>query len=393
MKYNSILSVLFLSVATLGYAQRIDSEQVTFQLLKEPANPVDSQNRNFSVAVNSPYNMTKEDVIIEAKEKFQKQVDNYDQSVQDAKLQHEERLKDYEAEVKKLTEKYKTESEQYNKMKAVEKIAMNAMPPVLRLPSRPQLNVPQKPVYRDPDLRTALIVDNKVLASQVNIDGFSRGGNAIDISINMERTNFQDNAGKTFASQPTKLVVKQNGVVKIDKTLFSDFEEVASSPTNEINLSDHERAYLQKVMNKINEILADNFGYSKISSTVKLETVKNKGEYDDLEKASIYVTTNLKKLQARPDYTPNKAALENMDKGVALWKDALKKINYEDKKAAYNAKIAAYLYMNLIRLNLALGKKAEAEKYLNEMQEHLVDMKLSFDQNYELKGLEQKIYN
>ncbi|WP_394675285.1 hypothetical protein [uncultured Chryseobacterium sp.] len=393
MKYNSILSVLFLSVATLGYAQRIDSEQVTFQLLKEPANPVDSQNRNFSVAVNSPYNMTKEDVIKEAKEKFQKQVDNYDQSVQDAKLQHEERLKDYEAEVKKLTEKYKTESEQYNKMKAVEKIAMNAMPPVLRLPSRPQLNVPQKPVYRDPDLRTALIVDNKVLASQVNIDGFSRGGNAIDISINMERTNFQDNAGKTFASQPTKLVVKQNGVVKIDKTLFSDFEEVASSPTNEINLSDHERTYLQKVMNKINEILADNFGYSKISSTVKLETVKNKGEYDDLEKASIYVTTNLKKLQARPDYTPNKAALENMDKGVALWKDALKKINYEDKKAAYNAKIAAYLYMNLIRLNLALGKKAEAEKYLNEMQEHLVDMKISFDQNYELKGLEQKIYN
>jgi len=393
MKYNSILSVLFLSVATLGYAQRIDSEQVTFQLLREPANPVDSQSRNFSVVVNSPYNMTKEDVIKEAKEKFQKQVDNYDQSVQDAKLQHEERLKDYEAEVKKLTEKYKTESEQYNKMKAVEKIAMNAMPPVLRLPSRPQLNVPQKPVYRDPDLRTALIVDNKVLASQVNIDGFSRGGNAVDISINMERTNFQDNAGKTFASQPTKLVVKQNGVVKIDKTLFSDFEEVASSPTNEINLSDHERAYLQKVMNKINEILADNFGYSKINSTVKLETVKNKGEYDDLEKASIYVTTNLKKLQARPDYTPNKAALENMDKGVALWKDALKKINYEDKKAAYNAKIAAYLYMNLIRLNLAMGKKAEAEKYLNEMQEHLVDMKLSFDQNYELKGLEQKIYN
>ncbi|MDQ1095041.1 putative acetyltransferase [Chryseobacterium sp. SORGH_AS909] len=393
MKCKSILAVLFLSGATLGYAQRIDSEQVSFQLLKEPLNPVDSQSRNFSVVVNSPYNMTKEDVIKEAKEKFQKQVDNYDQSVQDAKLQHEERLKDYEAEVKKLTEKYKTESEQYNKMKAVEKIAMNAMPPVLRLPSRPQLNVPQKPVYRDPDLRSALIVDNKVLASQVNIDGFSRGGNAIDISINMERTNFQDNAGKSFASQPTKLVVKQNGAVKIDKILFSDFEEIASSPTNEINLSDHERMYLQKVMNKINEILADNFGYSKINSTVKLETVKNKGEYDDLEKASIYVTTNLKKLQARPDYTPNKAALENMDKGITLWKDALKKINYEDKKAAYNAKIAAYLYMNLIRLNLALGKKPEAEKYLNEMQEHLVDMKLSFDQNYELKGLEQKIYN
>ena len=393
MKLNFIFSILLSFTAAMGLAQRIDSENVPFQLLKEPANPVEAQNRNFSVAVNSPYNITKEDVVKDAKANFQKQVDNYDQSVADAKTQHEERLKDYEAEVKKLQEKYKTESAEYNKLKTVEKIAMNAMPPVLRIPSRPQLNVPQKPVYTEPDLRNALIVDNKVLASQINIDGFSRGGSYIEVSVNMERTNFQDNAGKSFANQPTKLVVKQNGTVKIDKTLFADFEEIASSPTNEINLAAHEKNYLQKVINKINEILADNFAYAKITSTVKVETVKNKGEFDDLEKASIYVVTYLKKFQAKPDYAPNKAALEGLEKGINLWKDGLKKINYDDKKAPYNAKIAAYLYMNLIRLNIALGRKSEAEKYLNEMQEHLVDMKLSWDQNNELKGLEQKIYN
>ncbi len=119
------------------------------------------------------------------------------------------------------------------------------------------------------------------------IDGYSRGGNYIDISVNMERTNFQDNAGKSFASQPTKLVVKQGGTVKIDKNLFSDFEEIASSPTNEINLGSHEKNYLQKVIARINDILAENYGFSKIVSTVKLESVKNKGEYDDLEKAHI----------------------------------------------------------------------------------------------------------
>lgn len=393
MKFNFIFSML-LTASSVAFmqAQRIDAENVTFQLLREPLNPVDAQNRNFSVVVNSPYNITKEDVTKLAKEDFQKRVDNYDQSVADAKTEHAERLKDYDAEVKKLQEKYKTESEQYNKLKAVEKIAMNAMPPVLRIPSRPQLNIPSKPVYTEPDLRNALIVDNKVLASQVGIEGFTKG-NAIEITVDMERTNFQDNAGKSFANQPTKLVVKQNGVVKIDKTLFTDFQEIASSPTNEINLSSHEKMYLQKVINKINEILADNYAFAKYSSTIKLETVKNKGEYDDLEKASIYVTTNLKKMQARPDYAPNKTALENMDKGVIIWKDALKKINYDDKKAPYNAKIAAYLYMNLIRLNLALGRKSEAEKSLNDMQEHLVDMKLSWDQNNELKGLEQQIYN
>jgi hypothetical protein len=393
MKLNFIFSIFLTCSAVLGQAQRIDSESTAFQLLKEPVNPVEAQNRIFSVTVSSPYNITKEDVVKEAKENFQKQVANYDQSIEDAKTEHTERLKDYEAEVKKLNEKYRTESEQYNKLKAVEKIAMNAGPPVLRLPSRPQLNIPQKPIYREPDLKNALIVDNKVLSSQINIDGFSRGGNYLDISINMERTNFQDNAGKTFANQPTKLVVKQNGTVKIDKALFSDFEEIASSPTNEIDLSAHEKSYLQKVINKINDILAENYGYAKINSTVKLETVKNKGEYDDLEKAYIYVTTNLKKMQAKPDYAPNKAAFENMNKGMDIWKETLKKVNYNDKKALYNGKIGTYLYMNLIRLNIALGNKAEAEKYLNEMQEHLVDLKLSFDQNYELKALEQKIYN
>jgi hypothetical protein len=47
----------------------------------------------------------------------------------------------------------------------------------------------------------------------------------------------------------------------------------------------------------------------------------------------------------------------------------------------------------LIRLNIALGNYQEAEKYLNELQEHLVDIKLSYDANLELKKLEEKIYN
>ena len=393
MKYNFIFSVLLSCTSLAAYAQRIDAENIPFQILKEPTFKIESQNRNYSVLVNSPYNITKEDVVKDAKAKYQYDLDNYDKSVQDAKDQHQEKLKEYDAEVKKLQEKFKTESAEYNKLKTVEKIAMNAMPPVLRIPSRPTLNIPQKPIYQEPDLRNALIVDNKVLASQITIDGFTRGGNYLDIAVNMERTNFQDNAGKSFANQPTKVTVKENGAVKLEKNLFSEFEEIASSPTNEINLSSHEKNYLQKVVSKVNEVLAENYGYSKINTTVKLETVKNKGEYDDLEKAYIYVTTNLKKMQAKPDYEPNKVAFENMNKGIDIWKNTLTKINYDDKKAVLNGKIATYIYFNLIRLNLALGNKSVAEKYLNEMQDHLVDLKLSYDQNNELKILENKLYN
>jgi hypothetical protein len=40
-----------------------------------------------------------------------------------------------------------------------------------------------------------------------------------------------------------------------------------------------------------------------------------------------------------------------------------------------------------------MGKKTEAEKYLNELQENLVNIKLSYDDENELKGLENIIYS
>ncbi|MGH1519412.1 hypothetical protein [Chryseobacterium sp. JK1] len=374
-------------------AQRIDKEIISFQLLKEPVFGAEPGHRTYTITVKSPYNITKDDVIRISREDFQRQVDNYQANVEAAKIEHGERLKDYDAEVKKLQEKYRLESAEYSKLSAVEKIAATNGAPVLRLPARPVLHIPPTPVYQQPDLRDALIVDNKILASQMDVAGFSKGGNDLDIVIEMERTNFQDNQGKTFANQPTKITAKQNGVVKLDKTYFSDFVEIARVPSNEINLNAQEKRYLQRIMDRTRNVINENFGYETFNSTVTLASVKNKGEYDDLEKAYIYVTTNLKKLQAKSDYPPNKVAMENMQKGIDIWKNTLTKINYNDKKAAYNQKIGEYIYFNLIRLNLALGNYQEAEKYLNELQEHLVDIKLSYDANLELKKLEEKIYN
>ncbi|MDN4013184.1 MULTISPECIES: hypothetical protein [Chryseobacterium] len=391
-KLNLLFPVVLFSVQSV-FGQRIDKETISFQLLKEPVFTTDLANRNYTITVKSPYNITKDDVLRMSKEEYQNQVNNYQTNVETAKIEHQERLKDYEAEVKKLQEKFKLESAEYNKLSAVEKIAAVNGAPILRLPSRPVLNIPPMPVYRQPDLKDALIVDNKILASQMDVAGFSKGGNYLDVLVEMERTNFQDNQGKTFANQPVRIVGKQNGVVKLDKTYFSDFAEIASVPTNEINLNVHEKRYLQRTMDRTRNIINDNFGYQTINSSVTLETVKNKGDYDDLEKAYIYVTTNLKKLQAKSDYAPNKVAMENMQKGIEMWKTALGKVNYNDKKALYNQKIGEYLYFNLIRLNLALGNYTEAEKYLNELQEHLVDIKLSYDANLELKRLEEKIYN
>ena len=86
------------------------------------------------------------------------------------------------------------------------------------------------------------------------------------------------------------------------------------------------------------------------------------------------------------------AAMIGMQKGIDIWKETLTKIDYKDKKADFNNKIAEFVYLNLIRLHLALGKRTEAEKFLNEFQENQIYMKLSYDDENELKRLETLIY-
>jgi hypothetical protein len=146
------------------------------------------------------------------------------------------------------------------------------------------------------------------------------------------------------------------------------------------------------VMVFVNQYLNEIYGYQVVKKNVKINKVKNKGNYDDLERAHIYVTTNLKKMQpSMPE--ENEVAMANMKKGTDIWIQTLGKIDFKDAKSDFNAKIAEFIYINMIRLNLALNNKVEAEKYLNQYQENQIYMKLSSDDKVELNNMEKEIYN
>jgi hypothetical protein len=375
-------------------AQSVSAEMVDFQMLKAPKFPIDAASRQFKVTVTSPYSLKTEDVISQSKVDFQNEVKNYNQTVADSEKDFKQKLADYDVEVAKAKEKFELESAEFKKLSLLERLSMTdqGKNPRLVNPSKPVYYKPQPPVYRDPNLNDYIIVDNNVLASQVAISGFTRDGGYIDINLDIQKLNFQDNAGQTFANQPTKLVVKVNGVEKINNIFFKDFAFISSAPTNNINKPLEEKNHLNKVMAFINQYLNDNFGYQSVRNSVKLQSVKNKGKFDDLERADIYVTTNLRKLNPQsPEMTA--AAMTGMQKGIDIWKETLTKVDYKDKKADFNNKIAEFVYFNLIRLHLALGKRTEAEKFLNEFQENQIYMKLSYDDENELKRLETLIYN
>ena len=394
MNFPKLLLSLFVFAAVSSVnAQSVSSELIEFQMLKAPKNPIDVASRQLKVTVTSPYNLKAEDVIAQSKVDFQNALKNYDNVVAESVKEFQTKEKDYDSDVVKAKEKFAMESAEFKKLSLLERLTMTdqGKNPRLVNPSKPVYYKPQPPVYRDPNLNDYIIVDNNVLASQVTIAGFSREGNYVDVNLDIQKLNFQDNAGQTYANQPTKLVVKVNGVEKINTTFFKDFAFISSAPTNNINKPLEEKNHLNKVMDFINQYLNDNFGYQSVKGTVKIQSVKNKGKFDDLEKADIYITTNLRKLNPQnPQITAS--AMTNMQKGIDIWKETLTKVVYKDKNADFNAKIAEFVYFNLIRLNIALGNKTEAEKYLNEFQENQIYMKLSYDDENELKRLETGIY-
>lgn len=383
-----------LLISSFGYAQNISSENIDFLILKEPKESIDIANRTLKVTVTSPYNVTAEDVIAQSKTDHQTALDNYATVVTNSEKEFEQKLNDYGDEVVKAKERFELESAEFKKLSMLERLTMTdqGKNPKLVNPIKPVYVKPFPPVYREPNLNDHIIVNNNVLASQINVEGFTKEGNYLDILVDISEVYFQDNAGQTFANQPTTLVVKVNGVEKIKTKFFEEFKFISSSPSNNINKSLEEKNHLNKVVAFLNQFLNDNFGFQSIKKTVKLDKVKNKGEYDDLEKAQVYVTTNLKKLQpSEPERSA--AAFTGIQKGVDIWLETLKKVEFKkDSKSALNAKIGEYIYFNLIRLNLALNRKTEAEKYLNELQENLIGIKLSYDRQNELKVLETEIY-
>lgn len=385
---------LLLCISNFCIAQSITSDKLDIEIATQPKIQTESASRFYRVKVSSPYNLTKEDVNLQSKVAHEKALKDYGNLVLQSEKDYDKKLKLYDADVVKSKEKFALEDQAFKKLTLLERLASTdqGKSPKLVIPSKPEYYKPAPPEYREPDLKDYFIVNNDVLGGQVSLAGFERGQSYIDIGLELAAVNFQDNAGQTFANQPTKLIVKVNGVEKTNISLFEKFEFISSSPTNNIDKAQEERNYINKVIVYINKYLNEQYGYLAVKETIKIEYVKNKGEYDELEKAHIYVTTNLKKLSSSSDPAIRESALASMKKGTDIWLNTLDKVQYKDPKAIFNFKIARYIYFNLIKLNLILNNKPEAEKFLNALQENLIDIKLSSDEKEELKSFEKRIY-
>lgn len=393
-KFTLAITIICLAFASHTSAQSFQTEVIELPELQMPKYPLPEEQRTYTVSVQSPYNVTSADITAQAKAKHEQDLVEYKKKLLNSDQEFKDLLKEYDAETKKANEKFEKESEAFKKLSLLERLSMTdqGKNPKLQLPTKPVYVKPAPPEYQAPNFSDYIIVDNAVLASQITIQGLAKTGKYLDVQLSIQKANFQDNAGQTYINQPINIVVKASGKELVSGSFFTEYQFLSSSPTNNINQPLEEKNYLNKVIGFINKYLNENFGYISSSKKLEIELIKNKGKYDDLERADILVKTNLRKIQASADASENEVAIAGIQKGFALWQETLKKVEYKNPKADFNSKIAKYIYFNLIKVSVAINDKKAAELYLNSLQENLVDIDLSKSEEKEIQELEKIIY-
>ncbi|WP_353777729.1 hypothetical protein [Winogradskyella sp. 3972H.M.0a.05] len=376
-------------------AQRALSEKVDYFSLRTPNNPLDESIKTYKVIVETPYTLTVEELNAKSLEDFEKEKENYANVVAESEKEYEERLASYDDDVKKAEARYDKEMKDFKELSLLERLALTdqGKKPKLKVPAKPTYVKPREPVYVKPNLDDHLIFDNQVLADGVELLGYEKGSDILFI-INISKMVFQDNGGQTFYSQPTSLKVLKGAETIAEKNFDEEFKFLTSSSSNTINLDRYEKNNVNKIMKEISQYINEEFGYIPVASSIKIEYPKNrKREYDILENAKIKAISAYRKLRKDASFDTRARSKSELEAVRDIWKSELAKVDYKDKKAVMNKQVAKMIFFNLMRVDISLKDKTQAEETLNMMQERRIDLDLNYDEKARFTRLEEQVYN
>lgn len=387
---------MFISVVAFG--QKMQQEEVTFSDIRLPLAPLGNDLQHYQFTVKTPYPENNNAVIEQAKAKYEQDVANYPQTVEESKAKYERDLVEYDAQVVVARENFRIESEQYNNLTMVERMAMADQKPTLKLPSKPAYYKPSEPTYQEPNLSRSITYSPELLASSVKLYGYTKGTeNALVGTITLydfenlepqrkveeknvyntqtKKTEMQRTYSYTVAyKRPTYLKLEFNGQILYDGVFegTSEYSEFTSAQSP--NLFNLEKQSVDGVLAAVNEYINNNYGQTLITRTIKIGYVKNKdGLYDDLEKAKNLAVSGLKSYEYGK---PNK----DIDEAISIWEKVLEETDLSDKKARIDAKAYEEILFNLNKVSLATYQLEKAEMYINTLK----TVKLSGSEKKEL---------
>jgi len=394
MKKLHFLILTAFAVCLSAFGQRALSEEVSYFDVRVPNNPLDTSISNYNVKVETPYTLTVDQINAQSLVDFDEEKANYFVVVKESEAEFRKQLVAHDGEVRKANARYDKETKAFRNLSMLERLAMTdqGKNPKLKVPSTPRYVKPRAPIYVQPNLDDHLIFDNKVLADGVELLGYQKGNDLL-FSIKITKMVFQDNGGQTFYSQPTELKVMR-GAETIDvKTFDEAFQFLTSSSSNTINFDRYEKTNVNKIMKNIGIYINEEFGFIPIPSTIKILFPKNKKrDYDVLENTKIKAISAYRKLKKEASSETRARSKATLEAARDSWKSELEKVDYRDKKAVMNKDVAKMIFINLMRVEISLKNKAEAEETLSLMQDRRIDLDLNYTEKQTFTQLEEQIY-
>lgn len=407
MKKLGIALIAFCSMQT-SFAQKVITEKVEVKETRLPLAPLPDV-EHYQFTVSTPYAVNNDDIIESAKRRHEEALANHPAKVEEAKRQYEQDLANYDYDVEMARENFKIETDAFNKMSTVERLALSDQKPKLNLPRKPYYSEPREPVYTEPNTSTTLVFDPIALADiNLRLDGFTKGEEQAlvgtvkiydfqsqePVQKSIEKSYYNTNTKKTEkktvysyetnVKRPTHLHLEANGQ-ELYNGIFETTEDYKVLKTDtRPNLFTVEKESVEEVLVEINDYINSNYGYSEMIREMELSYVKNKdGEYDDVEDGYSYSKAGLEKFSYK-DLDENSDLIQ----GISMFEAALSEADFNDKKARIDEKVGQALLFNLANIYLATYDIAKAKQKIDALK----DLKLNFQEKQALEALEN-LYN
>jgi hypothetical protein len=380
------LPVLLLLSGTVCYAQKIKSEDISYFVNRLPAASLDRSVKNYQVTVEAAYEARNQEAL-----------KAYEKEKRDALQKYNAEMAAYPALVKTAEDNYAKELAEYNKKsfgkKILEKSLDGGQKPVKQLPVHPYLAMVDRPALQSS-------YDYSALANTyINLEGYQNDPqHALKITVVMY--GFDHTAPRTMDEQSSTVSLggSNNGVGKSTyyhtefsyrhpmtvKVATPDGKEIMNVTPPELNsykiyksaatdratrinsellIKTSEEKVLQENLKFINNMLNDQFGYSKVKRMATLYYIKNGDEaYADLTTAFNEASSGLLMMQQDP--TGGKT---HLDKACGLWKTALDQADISNKKARINKDIAIAVSFDLLESYYASGNATAGQSVLDKL--------------------------
>jgi hypothetical protein len=404
MKKTITITLLFIGLSSV-MAQTIQNVPMAFSQTLFPKKILPDNVKTYSCTITTSYLKDDSSFRKIAEDKYQLDLKNYPQKVKEAQKNYDEViLKEHDKNVVAAKEKYKLESDEFNKMSKLEKLLLEDKRPELKIPQRPTFVYPPQPQVESINTSETIILDPEVLAKNyVHIDGFADGPGGMRIKIDFKPfewvdpvasivsvDNYNPQTREKFTTKQTQYITKYRMPTNVEIKLGNEILKsgiygetgtyevlTTNSKPNRLSI---ERPLVEKTLGYINNYLNQTYGYPKVTRNVVLFYVKNKkGEYDDIEKAKDFAVSGYK------NYTVNtEEAVKDIDNAIAMWEKTIAEVNYDDSKARVDEKVGIALLKNLIFATIVTNNFDKADKYMGDLRK----LRLSYEDKQFLQSHE-----